>query len=141
MTAALGSLIDGLAYDQATSDTNTAEEAYEQRVCVYATTDGTTQLGVTIAAIPFQQGELDGYAALPNAIKDDRLATYGGVIQTFPGNDPDDGHLAKALSLFDTEYSITILADDASGSTDASLPQLTVPAAIDAAFALRDLIG
>lgn len=140
ITTALGSLVDGLAYDEATSTTNTAEEAYDQRVCVYLTPDGNTQLGLTIAAIPFQQTEIDSYATLPNAIADDRLAEYEGVIQTFPADDPDDGHLAKSLSLFDTTYSITVLADDITGSTEASLPQLTVPAAIDAAFAVRALL-
>lgn len=141
ITAAIGALVDGLAFDQATSDTNTADEAYDQRVCVYVSPDANTQLGITIAAIPFQQTELDSYATLPNSIPDDRLAQYGAVIQTFPADDPDDGHLAKSLSLFDAEYSITVLAEDASGSTEASLPQLTVPAAIDAAFAVRALIG
>lgn len=141
VSTAAAPLLAGLTYDETVSTTNTAQEAYDQRVCVFVSPDGATQLGVTIAQIAFQQTKLDAYATLPNAIADDRLAEYGGVIQTFPGDDPDDGHLAKSLSLFDTEYSVTILADDATGSTEATLPQLTVPAAIDAAFAVRALIG
>ncbi len=140
VTAAVGSLVDGLTYDEATSDTNTAEEAYDQRVCVFISPDANTQLGVTIAAIPFQQGELDSYATLPNAIADTRLAAYGAVLQTFAADDAADGHLDSSLYLFDTAISITIQGLTKDGSTAATLPQLTVPAATDAAFAVRALI-
>lgn len=137
---ALGSLIDGLAFDQATSDTNTAQEAYEQRVCVFITPDADTQLGVTIARIPFQQGELDSYATLPGAIADDRATASGAVLQTFQAGDGDDGHLDSSLFLFDTSISITVQGLSKSGSTVATLPQLTLPAAADAAFAVRALV-
>ena len=137
---AMGALLDGLAYDEATSTTNTADEAYEQRVCVFVSPDSATQLGVTLAAIPFQQTELDSYATLPNAIADDRLTPYGGVLQTFAAGDPTDGHLDSSLYLFDTSISITIQGISQSGSTVETLPQLTVPAAIDAAFGVRALI-
>ena len=141
ITAALGGLVDGLAYDKTTSDTNTADEAYAQRVCVFVSPDGATQLGVTLAAIPFQQTEIDGYAALPNAVADDRLAAHDGVLQVFAAGDADDGHLDSQLYLIDTALSITIQGITAGGSTRETLPQLTVPAAIDGAFAVRALVG
>ena len=141
ITAALGGLVEGLAYDKTTSDTNTADEAYEQRVCVFVSPDGATQLGVTLAAIPFQQTEIDGYAALPNAVADDRLAAHDGVLQVFGARDADDGHLDSQLYLIDTALSITIQGITAGGSTRETLPQLTVPAAIDAAFAVRALVA
>ena len=140
ITGALGALVDGLAYDRATSETNTADEAYDQRVCVYVSPDGATQLGVTLAAIPFQQTEIDGYAALPNAVADDRLAPYSGVLQVFAAGDADDGHLDSQLYLIDTALSITIQGITEGGTTRETLPQLTVPAAIDGAFAVRALV-
>lgn len=140
VTTALGSLLDGLSYSKAVSDTNTAQEAYEQSVCVYVTADSATQIGVTIAAIPFLQTELDTYGALPNAIADPRVEPYGAVLQTFKPGDGDDGHLDSALYLFDTRYSITIQGLTKGGSTATTLPQLSVTAAEDAAFAVRALI-
>ena len=138
--SAVGTLLDGLAFDPDLSASNTAEESYPQRVCVYSTGDGATQLGVTLAAIPFQQTELDAYSALPNALQDPRLEPLGGVLQTFAAGDGDDGHLDSALYLFDTTVSITIQGITAGGSTLDTLPQLTVPAAVDAAFAVRALV-
>lgn len=132
--------MDGLAYNEETSTTNTAEEAYDQRVCVYVTDDAATQLGVTIAAIPFQQSELDAYATLPNAIADARLESTGAVLQTFATGDADDGHLDSPLYLFDSAYSITVQGITKGGSTASTLPQLTVAAATNAAFAVRALI-
>ena len=134
-------VLAGLAYDRTTSDSNTAAEAYEQRVCVYTTTDRATQLGITIAVIPFQQPELDNYATLPNAVDDPRLAVHDAVLQTFSAGDGDDGHLDSPLYLIDTEYSITIQGLSTDGDTVTTLPALTVPAAIDMAFVTRDLIG
>lgn len=141
VTEALGSLVDGLAFDADISASQQAQEEYEQRVCVFTTDDASTQLGVTIAAIPFLQGELDSYATLPNALQDPRLEEHGGVLQTFAAGDGDDGHLDGALYLFDTEYSVTIQGDSSTGTTAASLPGLTLPAATDAAFAVRNLIS
>ena len=141
ITVALGALVDGLAYNKATSETNTADEAYDQRVCVYVSPDGATQLGVTLAAIPFQQTEIDGYATLPNAVADDRLAAHDGVLQVFRAGDADDGHLDSQLYLIDTALSITIQGITKGGDTHETLPQLTVPAAIDGAFAVRALVG
>ena len=137
---AAAAILIGLSYDEATSDTNTAEAQYDQRVCVFLSPDGATQLGVTIAAIPFQQGELDSYATLPNAIADPRLEPYGAVLQTFAADDPDDGHLDSSLYLFDTGVSITVQGITDGGPTISTLPQLTVPAAIDAALAVRALL-
>ncbi|MCU1439842.1 MAG: hypothetical protein JWP85_839 [Rhodoglobus sp.] len=136
IAVALGSLLDGLTYSEKVSATNTAQEAYEQRVCVYVTDDQASQLGVTIADIPFQQSELDSYATLPNAIADPRLEASGAVLQTFATGDGDDGHLDSALYLFDTQHSITI---QGIGAPD-SLPGLTLAAATDGAFAVRALI-
>lgn len=140
VTVATGAITDGLSYDADLSASQTADEAYPQRVCVY-TVDDATQVGVTIAEIPFQQTELDQYATLPGAIADERLDEHSGVLQTFVAGDGDDGHLDSPLYLFDTRYSITIQGVSSEGSTVESLPALTVVAAADAAFAVRELLG
>lgn len=130
---ALGALVAELPFDEAASAPS-ATESYEQRVCVFGPADG--RIGVTVAAIPFLDTELEVYGDSPNALADARLAEHGAVLQTLSLGDGDDGHLDSALYLFDLEYSITI---QQSGST--VLAQLTVPAAADAAFAVRALIG
>lgn len=130
---ALDALVTGLPFDDAAS-APTVTESYEQRVCVFGPADG--RIGVTIAAIPFLDTELATYGASPNALADARLAERGAVLQTLVLGDAADGHLDSALYLFDLEYSITI---QQSGPT--VLAQLTVPAATDAAFAVRALIG
>lgn len=141
VTTALDGLLTGLSYDVDLSTAQTADEAYAQRVCVYTTSDATAQIGVSFAAIPFQQTELDSYATLPNAVADDRLAEHKSVLQTFQAGDGDDGHLDGALYLFDEQYSITVQGYAKDGSaTTATLPQLTLAAATDAAFAARDLV-
>ncbi len=140
VTTALAGLQGDLAFNADVSATQTSQETYEQRVCVYTTPDKVTQLGVTIAKIPFQQSEIDGYATLPNALSDPRLAQYKAVLQTFKAGDGDDGHLDSALYLFDTAISVTIQGVTTGGSTVTTLPQLTLPAAVDAAFAVRALV-
>jgi hypothetical protein len=105
------------------------------------TDDAAAELGITIAAIPFQQPELDAYATLPNSISDPRLEPFGGVLQTFVTGDGDDGHLDGALYLIDTQRSITVQGIGTAGTTVDALPQLTLTAAADAAFAVRTLIG
>lgn len=130
---ALGGLVAGLPFDE-TASAPAVAESYEQRVCVFGPADG--RIGVTIAAIPFLDTELATYGASPNALADARLAERGAVLQTLALGDADDGHLDSALYLFDLKYSITI---QRSGPT--VLAQLTVPAAADAAFAVRALIG
>ncbi len=141
VTEALGGIQGDLAFNEVSSAEQTNPEAYDQRVCVYTTADTVTQLGVTIAAIPFQQSEIDGYAALPNAIADDRLEPYHAALQTFAIDDADDGHLDSALYLFDTSVSITIQALSVGGPpTSETLPALTVPAAVDAALAIRAFV-
>ncbi len=141
VTDALGGLVTGLEYNAEASVAQTSPEAYEQAVCIFTTADGATQLGVTIAAIAFQQAEIDGYAALPNAIADDRTTPYKAVIQTLAPGDPDDGVLDSALYLFDTTYSITIQGISIGEPIAVTMPQLSVDAAIDGAFAVRALIG
>ncbi len=141
VTEALGSLTDGLEFNADASAAQTIPEAYDQQVCVYTTTDLVTQIGVTLASIPFQQGEIDSYATLPNAIADDRLAQYQGVIQTLAPGDGDDDILDSALYLFDTTVSITIQGISTAAPIAQSIPQLTLPAAIDAAFAVRALMA
>ncbi len=142
VTDALPELLAGLSYDEALSASQTAQEAYEQRVCVYANPDATAQVGVTIAAIPFLDTELKAYGALPTSIADDRLAEHGAVLQTLKIADGDDGHLDSSLFLFDLDYSITIQGYAKDGSSTATtLPQLSVAAATDAAFAVRALIS
>ena len=137
---AMFGLVDGLEFDQATSLAQEAQEVYEQRVCVYRSADGTAAIGVTIAAIPFQQTELEAYAERPNAIADPRLDARSAVLQTFETGDGDDGILDSSLYLIDTEWSVTVQGV-AEGSTIAvALPQLTLPVATDAAFAVRDLV-
>ncbi len=132
VAAALGSLIDGLDYDETASTQRSQQESYEQRSCVFGPATG--RLGVTIAAIPFLPTELEAYSTAPGTLADDRTAARGAVLQTFEAGDGDDGHLDSALYLFDLEYSITIQEDGG------ELPQLTVAAAADAAFAIRELI-
>jgi len=133
VSTALGALVAELPFDEAASAPAVAE-SYAQRVCVFGPADG--RIGVTIAAIPFLDTELATYGASPNALADARLAEHGAVLQTLALGDADDGHLDSALYLFDLEYSITI---QQAGPT--VLAQLTVPAAADAAFAVRALIG
>jgi hypothetical protein len=140
IAAAMSGLVDGLELDVATGLAQEAQESYEQRVCVYRTGGGAA-IGVTIAGIPFQQTELDAYAARPNAIADDRLEAHHAVLQTFETGDGADGTLDSSLYLIDTQWSVTIQGV-AEGSTIAeTFPQLTLPAATDAAFAVRELFA
>lgn len=141
ISAAIGALAGPLVFDQATSDLQTAPEAYDQRVCVFISPDTTAQLSVTVANIPFQQPEIDNYATLPNAIADDRLAQYSGVIQTLDPNDPEDGLLDSPLYLFDVLHSVTIYPVSVDAPISTVLPGLTIPAAIDGAFAVRALMN
>lgn len=141
VATAVAGVVTGLEYNEDLSVAQTAEEAYEQRVCVFTNADASAQVGITYAAIPFQQTELDAYSTLPNAIADDRLAEHKAVLQTLKTGDADDGHLDSALYLFDEQYSITIQGYAKDGGTTAqSLPQLSVAAATDAAFAARALV-
>lgn len=140
VTAAIGSLPGPLVYNAEASETQTAPEAYDQRVCVYTNADGSSQVGVTIAVIPFQQTEIDHYATLPNAIADDRVDQYDAVLQTLATGDGDDGHLDSPLYLFDVNYSITIQAVSIGEPLAVVLPDLSVEAGADAAFAVRALL-
>jgi hypothetical protein len=141
VAASIFGLVDALEFDAPTSLAQEAQEEYEQRVCVFRSADGASAIGITIAGIPFQQPELDGYAARPNALTDARLEARSAVLQTFETGDGDDGFLDSPLYLIDTEWSITIQGV-ATGSTVAiALPQLTLPIATDAVFAVRDLVG
>jgi len=140
VTTALGGLQGDLSYDPVTSASQDTPEGYAQVVCVYTSADKATQLGVTVASIPFQQSEIDGYATLPNAIADSRLAQYKAVLQTFTTGDGDDGHLDNALYLFDVAVSVTIQGISKGAPSAVTLPQLTLPAATDAAFAVRALV-
>ena len=141
IAAAMFGLVDALELDAATSAAQEAQEEYDQRVCVFRTADGAAAIGITIAAIPFQQTELDAYAQRPNALPDERLAARSAVLQTFETGDGDDGVLDSPLYLIDTAWSITIQGVADGSSVAIALPQLTVPTATDAAFAVRDLVG
>ncbi len=141
IAASVFGLVDALELDIATSLAQEAQEQYEQRVCVFRSGDGASAIGVTIAGIPFQQPELDAYAARPNALSDPRLEARSAVLQTFETGDGDDGILDSPLYLIDTTWSVTIQGV-ADGSTVAiALPQLTLATATDAIFAVRDLVG
>lgn len=140
VAASMFGLVDDLELDVATSRAQEAQEAYDQRVCVYRTADGSAAIGITIAEIPFQQTELDAYAQRPNAIADPRLDAHQAVLQTFETGDGDDGHLDSPLYLIDTEWSVTIQGVAEGSSVAEKLPQLTLPTAMDAAFAVRELI-
>ena len=140
VTAAIGALPGPLVFNQEASTNQTAPEDYEQRVCVYTNADTTTQVGVTIAEIPFQQTEIDNYKTLPNAISDERTAEYDSVLQTLDTGDGDDGHLDSPLYLFDVNYSITIQAIAITEPLATALPDLSLEAATDAAFAVRALL-
>ncbi len=137
---AIVAITSGLVYDEAVSTAQTAPEAYDQRVCVFVADDGATQVGVTIATIPFLQEELDAYSTLPGAIADDRLGDSGAVLQTLDAADREDGHLDSALYLFDTTHSITVQGYSTAGDLATVLPDLSVTAATDAAFAVRALL-
>jgi hypothetical protein len=137
---AIVAITSGLVYDETVSTAQTADEAYDQRVCVFVTEDGATQVGVTIATIPFLQEELDAYATLPGAIADERLGDSGAVLQTLDAADREDGHLDSALYLFDTTHSITVQGYSTAGDIATLLPGLSVAAATDAAFAVRALL-
>jgi hypothetical protein len=141
IAAAMFGMVDALTLDAATSAAQEAQEEYEQRVCVFRTADGASAIGITIAAIPFQQPELEAYGARPNALDDDRLAARSAVLQTFETGDGDDGVLDSQLYLIDTQWSITIQGLAEGSTIAAALPQLTVATAIDSAFAVRDLVG
>ncbi len=131
ISTAVTAITAGLTYDTATSAAQTAPEAYDQRVCVWLTADGTGQVGITVAALPFLQSELDTYGAMPGAIADDRLAAHGGVLETLAAGDGDDGILDSPLYLFDLEYSVTVQA--------VSTP-IGFSDSVDAAFAVRELV-
>ena len=141
VAAAVFGLVDPLEFDSAASLSQEAQEEYDQRVCVYRSADGTAAIGITIAAIPFQQTELDGYAARPNALSDARLEARHAVLQTFEAGDGDDGFLDSPLYLIDTSWSVTIQGVTEDSTVAVLLPQLTVTTATDAAFAVRDLVG
>jgi hypothetical protein len=141
VAAAVFGLVDPLEFDSATSLAQEAQEEYDQRVCVYRSADGAAAIGITIAAIPFQQTELDGYAARPNALPDARLEARHAVLQTFEAGDGDDGYLDSPLYLIDTSWSVTIQGLTEGSTVAVLLPQLTVTTATDAAFAVRDLVG
>ena len=141
IAAAVFGLVDTLQFDAATSLAQEAQEEYEQRVCVFRSADGAAAIGITIAGIPFQQTELDAYAARPNALPDARLEARSAVLQTFETGDGNDGFLDSPLYLIDTEWSVTIQGVTEGSTVATALPQLTLPTAIDAAFAVRDLVG
>ena len=130
--SAVAAITVGLTFDESTSAAQTAQEAYDQRVCVWTSSDGSGQVGVTLAALPFLQTELDAYGAMPGAIADDRLAVHGGVLETLTTGDGDDGVLDSPLYLFDLEYSVTVQA--------VSTP-IGFSDGVDAAFAVRDLVN
>jgi hypothetical protein len=140
VTGALGALADGLEYNEKVSVGQLGQEAYEQRICVYTSPDESVQLGVTISVIPFLETELEAYGALPTAIADERATAIHAVLQTLAVENGSADHLDSTLFLFDTTYSIAILGQSAGGETSAALPQLTVGAASDSAFAIRALI-
>jgi hypothetical protein len=129
---AVAAITAGLTFDESTSAAQTAQETYDQQVCVWTSADGASQVGVTLAALPFLQTELDAYGAMPGAIADDRLAAHGGVLETLAAGDGDDGILDSPLYLFDLEYSVTVQA--------VSTP-IGFADGVDAAFAVRDLVN
>lgn len=141
VTTTLGELVGPLAFDQEASDLQTAPEPYDQRVCVYTASDTHAQLSVTLATIPFDQARIDEYATQPGAITDDRLAEHNGVLLTLDPNDPTDGLLDSPLYLYDTRYSVTIYPVSVDAPISTVLPGLTVDAAVDAAVALRAMLG
>lgn len=141
VTAALGGLVGDLKYNEALGDTRIVPEDYEQRACVYASEDEQVTLGVTISAIPFLQEELESYRTLPTVLVDDRAAAGGAVLQTMEVEGGPTDHLDSTMFLFDTVYSIAIQGYAEGGPTTDSIPQLTVAAATEAAFAVRALIA
>lgn len=140
MDKAVASFIVGLHFDETVSARQTAPEAYEQRVCVFVSDGGSTQLGVTIAALPLLEEEIALYSTLPGVIYDDRTADGSAVLQLLRADDAEDGYLDSALYLFDTVHSITIQGRSDAGSLASELPGLTVAAATEAAFAVRALL-
>lgn len=137
---AIGALAGNLTYNEKVSKNQLGHEDFKQQICVFTSADDAVQLGVTISNIPFQEGELEGYRTLPNAIADDRATAADAVLQTLKVEGGPQSHLGSSLFLFDTTWSVSIQGVDKSGDSSASLPQLTVAAATDAAFAVRALI-
>jgi hypothetical protein len=140
VTQALGALVSGLSYNEDVSKSQLGHEDFKQQICVYTSADSTVQLGVTMSNIPFQEAELESYRTLPNAIADDRATAADAVLQTLKVEGGPNTHLGSSLFLFDTTWSVAIQGVDKSGDSGAWLPQLTVGAAADAAFAVRALI-
>ena len=136
---AIAPLLTGLAFSERLSAVELPAEAYAQRLCVFSTPDESAQIGVTIAAVPLLDSEVELYAQSPTAVADPRLAA-GQVLQVSTIADADDGHLDGALSLFDAGMSVTLQGYALGGSTAGPLPQLTVAAATDAAFAVRAIL-
>lgn len=137
---AIGALAGDLSYNESVSKNQLGHEDFQQQICVFTSADASVQLGVTISNIPFQEGELEGYRTLPNAIADDRATAADAVLQTLKVEGGPQSHLGSSLFLFDTTWSVSIQGVDKSGDSSVSLPQLTVAAAADAAFAVRALI-
>ena len=140
VTVALGALVGSLVLNEPVGDAQLAPESYDQRACVYTSTDENVRLGVTISAIPFLKEELDSYRLLPTAIPDDRATALNAVLQTRQVEGGSADHLDSTLYLFDTVYSIAIEGSSAVEPVTLSLPQLTIGAATDAAFAIRALL-
>lgn len=137
--AAAAALLDGLAFSERLSAAALPTESYAQRLCVFSTADDSAQIGITLAAVPLLDSELETYGQSATAVHDDRLADHQ-VLQVYTLGDADDGHLDGSLSLFDAGVSVTIQGYAGGGSSLAALPQLTVAAATDAAFAVRAIV-
>jgi hypothetical protein len=141
VTTALDGLEGSLAYDEGVSQEQLVPEAFAQTSCIYVSADQAAQLGVTISNITFQPEELESYRGLPTVIADDRATAIDAILQTSALEDGMADHLDSTLLLYDTVYSIAIHGVPGGEDGEDALPQLTVAAAADAAFAIRAIIG
>ena len=136
---AASALLTGLDYSERLSSVPLPAEAYAQRLCVFSTADETAQIGITIAAVPLLPTEIELYATMPTSVADERLVD-GQVLQRYSLTDDPAGPLSGALSLFDAGVTVTVQGFTTTGDLATALPQLTVPVATDALFAVRAIL-
>jgi hypothetical protein len=133
---AMGPLVTGLTLDEQAAANQITDEDYDQFVCVWAAADGQSGVGVTLSGITILDTEMAQFAEGQTVIDDQRAADLGAILQTLDlPNGPTD-HLPATLLLFDTTLTVAIMGSSADGDTVDELPQLTIGAASDAAFAV-----
>lgn len=133
---AMGSLVTGLALDEEAAANQITDEDYDQFVCIWAAPDGQSGIGVTLSGITMLDTEMTQFAEGQTVIDDQRATDLGAILQTMSlPNGPTD-HLPATLLLFDRTLTVAVTGSSADGDTVDELPQLSIGAASDAAFAV-----